>query len=240
MVDRYIIFNGVNSKDLGIKLTGYSIATPSKKTMIVDIPFRNGSVDVSSIYSDYPLYEDREITARFYIVSRNKAKLKSDFNKILNAYVDIQGRKELQFYDQLGWIYSAEIIDSFEFDEFAYASEFEIKFIASPVKVGIDYEGSRKLWDTFNFEEDILQNTIYEVDTRQSFKLINIGRVNIPTILVLEGAVSLSNGIYATPRLQQGEHIDYNFKLEHGENTITVATDGNPAKVEIVFRKETI
>lgn len=239
MVDRHIVFNGINSKDLGLKLTGYSVSSPSKKKITVDIPYRNGSVDVSSIYSDYALYEEREITARFYIVSKNKAKLKADFSKILNSYVDIQGKKELKFYDQLGYIYEAEIVDSFDFDEFVNTSEVEIRFIAYPLKKGIDYEGSRKLWNTFNFEEDVLQNTIYEIEEKTTISIINPSRVVIPEIIVEKGAVVIKTKDYISPKLDIGQHIDYNFTLKSGITTIELEPEGK-TKIEILFRKESL
>ena len=55
-------------KDFGLILSSQAIAPPEPRIKLVDVPMRDGSVDLTEAVSDTVRYQDRKITLTFSVI----------------------------------------------------------------------------------------------------------------------------------------------------------------------------
>ena len=236
---KYFIFNGVNSQEYGINLESYTVGTPAKKKVEVEIPYRHGSLDFSTFFTGENTYKNRTITVKFNIVCKSEAELKVKYNKITQWLIDTPGKVDLLFSDARGYIFKAEVESSISYEEFYNAGSFTVNFTAEPFRQSVDYQGHLITWDNFNFLEDVLSNAKWELSTTQKVVHYTSSRKTTPVIKVSKGSVKLTNNGYTTPLLGVGEHIDYNFYLVNDKNDITITTS-TTSIVELIYKKEAL
>lgn len=230
-------FNGQHSREYGILLESYTVGTPAKRKSEVEVPFRSGTLDFSTFFTGENTFSNREIKVKAHVVSKTTPELKVIYNKILNWLVDTNGKAELIFDDAKGYVFLAEVNTSIDYEEFYTAGTFDITFTAEPFRKSVDYQGTRITWDLFNFLEDVLNETHFIVSGTQENSFIHAGRNTTPTIRIISGSLKLKSGNYTTPLLAVGDHIDYNFTVFKGQNTITSYGNG---EFELLFKKEAI
>ena len=230
-------FNNVSSSDFGINLESYTIGTPTKRKVEVEIPYMHGTLDFSTFFTGENTYNNRYIEIKFNIVCKSEAELKVKYNKIMQWLIDTNGKVELKFDDTKGYIFMAEVVESISYEEFYTAGSFTVSMVASPFRESVDYQGHLITWDNFNFLEDVLNTAKWTVNGAETFTYITSGRRTIPKIKVNKGSVKLSANGYTTSTLSVGEHIDYNFYLEYDKNTITITGNG---EVELIHKKEAL
>lgn len=230
-----ITFNGKHSyRDFGLLLESYKVNMPSKRKVVVDVPYRHGSLDFSTLYTGENIYEDRVIEVKLAMVEKNIPLFKVKLNRVAEWLLDTIGRQELIFDDTPDYSFSAEVNNEYAIDEFYSSCSFTVKFTANPFRVGTSYVGSKQLWDTFNFLEDALfENYFILKNETKKIEIINVGRKTIPLLKVV-GNIRLTIGNY-TVDLTDGETIDYSVELIQGINELTITGTG---EIEIEFKKE--
>lgn len=232
-------YNGKNSlKDFGAVIESYTVSSPVKKKILIDIPYASSNIDFSYILSDENIYEDRKITVDCSIVCKSREEMRDRVGKITTWLLETKGKQELMFSSEKS-VYMAEVRDSIEYSPFDRACTFTITFTASPYRIGHCPEGTYKEWDCFNFNEDVLQESIFNLNKNsKNVELINVGRNIIPKIIVKGDNVNLKFNGYSTT-LQAGEITNYNLVLKNGVNKITISSTGT-AEIEFYWRKETL
>jgi predicted phage tail component-like protein len=230
-----VIFNGKKSyNDLKIETEFVDIQPPSKKKIKDSVPFMHGSYDFSTVGSSgEQVYNERIIRAKFNITkSTSRATLYNKYSEVLEWLLEA-GKSQLIFTDMPDCFYFAEVENAPSFEEVLRKyGRMEVEFIAEPFKYGVDYEGE-KLWDTFNFETDYLQDTEFDVVGSKTVTIYNPGRVVVPTINVNSTMAATLNGY--TTNLTSGNNKDWKFKLQTGINNITINGTGH---IKFIFRKE--
>lgn len=226
-----ITFNSKHSFiDFNLILNSKRIGMPAKKKIKEAIPGMNSSYDFSTVASGGEIiYNQRSIEVKFTLISNSKIRLHSEINKISEWIEDI-GQNHLIFDDIPDYYFLAEIEEGIDIIESNTIAEITVNFIAEPFKIGIDYSVNN-IWDTFNFEEDYLQNDEFEVDGTPII-IYNPGRLVVPTFTV-DASIALTINSY-TLNLTVGTTTDYKFKLQNGENIIETSGLGN---LQISFRK---
>lgn len=230
-----LTFAGKHSfNDFQLVLNSRKINTPSKKKIKESIPGTSLNYDFSTVASGGEIvYNDRIINVKFTLLTASKAQLQQQFSKVV-AWILDAGKSMLKFDDMPGVYFMAEIEDENILDEMNQYGEFTISFIAEPFKYGVDLI-SATVWDTFNFEEDKEQATSFDVAGSSVVSIYNPGRVLIPTIEV-NANMSVIIGEY-TLNLVPGITKDYGFKLQNGDNEITINGTG---AISFAARKELI
>lgn len=234
----YIIYNNKNSfTDFGLMIESYTISTPRKRKILIEVPYTNSSYDFSYALGDINCYEDRDIRIDFNFVGVSVNEARTRINKINNWLLDTKGKINLTFKNEVGLYYLAEVVDVIDYEFFDRAVKFTVLFTAYPFKTGHCYEGSLKEWDCFNFEEDVLQQSKFTLNNNSvNVNLINVGRELIPLIRVAgANATIIKNGI--TINLSAGDTTNYNFILKRGDNPFSISSNGSSI-VEILWRKE--
>lgn len=227
-----ITFNSKHSyNDFNLILNSRTISTPTKKKIKVDIPGMNSVYDFSTVASKGELiFNQRAIECVFTLLANSKRELHAKLSRVAEWLQDApQG--QLVFDDISYFYFMAEVEGNIEFEESNNIAEITVIFIAEPFKTSFDYVGST-LWDTFNFVEDVLQDSSYDVVTTETVTIYNPGRLVTPTI---NCSVPMSI-VFAgkTYPLIAGDNVPYGMKLLNGPNTLVINGTGH---VAVVFRK---
>lgn len=228
-----VIFNNKKSwDDFQLGLESFSIQPPSKKKIKEAVPFMNGSYDFSTVGSNGEIvYSERTIKTNFYIAEKNRSLLYIKYSEVMEWLLG-SGQSELIFTDMPDTYFLAEVENAPSFEELIRRlGHLDVEFVAEPFRYGVDYEGV-KLWDSFNFETDYLQDTEFDVASSATATIYNPGRPVIPIINVNAAMfVTLNN---YTVSFQQGDNIDRNFILLPGANVIDINGTGH---IKFLFRK---
>ena len=228
-----IVKDGKHSyNDFGLTVRDVTTETKKKNKTLVKVPFMNGTYDFSSLYGGQT-YEEETRTYEFNLVARDKYDLEVQKVKISDWLLDGQ---QVEIHDDLlvGYHRLAECID-LSFEENHNYAKIVANFRAYPFKISDIYEGD-DIWDTFNFELDVIQDVKFNVESFKNVVLFNSGTNTVtPTVICTEQMVVKSgNKSFIFP---QGTSKDYRFRLKKGENSIEITGAGS---IEFKFRKEVL
>ena len=228
-----LTFNGRHSSEFGLVMFSRNRPIlPEPKLVAEDIPGMDGEYDFSAANPDGEVkYKPRMQDIDFTLKERNPTRLRVKANQIA-AWLAC-GEKELIFDDEPDKFYLATVSNKLDLDnQILSIKKFTVHFKCRPFKYGLHLEGS-DIWDTFNFEEDALQETEFDVSGTKALKIINTGRAVRPTINVDANMSITIDG--STYNLTPGDNIIYGVKLAPGENQLTITGTGH---IRILFRKE--
>jgi predicted phage tail component-like protein len=221
-----------NYKDMGVVMESRSIQSPSKKKIKDSVPFMNGSYDFSTVGTNGEIvYNEREITVVIAMPEVSKEMLQIVYSRILEWIAD-SGKCKLVFDDIIDYYFMAEVEDTSSFEEVMAFGKLTVKFTADPFKTSVDNVGD-DIWDTFNFEEDWVQDVEFDVSGTKNIQIYNPGRLTRPTINCSTSMTAMINGY--TANLAYGDNKNWLFKLKNGVNDITINGTGH---IKFIFRKE--
>jgi phage-related protein len=205
---------------------------PEPKIVAEDLPGMDGEYDFSAANPDGEVkYKPRMQDIDFTLKERNPTRLRAKANQIA-AWLAC-GEKQLIFDDEPDKYYLATVSNKLDLDnQILSIKKFTVHFKCRPMKYGVNIEGS-DIWDTFNFEEDVVQEVEFDVAGSKVLKIINTGRTVRPTINVNANMSITIDG--STYNLTPGDNIIYGVKLAPGENQLTITGTGH---IRILFRKE--
>lgn len=226
------LFNGKHSyNDIGLIMESKSIQPPAKKKIKVDVPFMNGTYDFSTVGSNGEIiYTERAIKVVHVLPAWSKANLHALYSRALEWLQDV-GQRQLIFDDISYFYFMAEVESASTFEEIVTFGKLTVVFIAEPFKTGLAFVGST-LWDTFNFNEDLIQDSSYDVVVTQTVSIYNPGRLVTPTINCSVPMSIVFSGV--TYALIAGDNVPYGMKLLNGDNTLVINGTGH---VSVLFRK---
>ncbi len=170
-----------SNEDFGLKITKREFNPPDQKYITKTVPFMNGSYNFSELYGN-SCYNDRVIT--YYLDFKYRDKIEYFTKKtIITAW--IKDNKENILYDDLFPGYYFIINESYiEFEEAHLVDcDVVIKLIAYPFMIGSEYEGNN-LWDEFNFELDVLQDTSFNISGSKDVSIYNVSAINIVPVVI--------------------------------------------------------
>ena len=208
-------------KDWGLILTDYTISPPKPKTTYVSVPGRNGTLDYSEAVSDEIKYEDRNIKMSFH-VTKKQSDWRYVVSKIQN---EIQGRKvRIIFDDDIAFYYYGRI----EVDTFTNSGKIatlNITAVADPFKYNITTSEQDWLWDPFDFEQSIINETSgLLVQGSLAVSLVCRGSVKNPIIISDNNmTVTYKEKKY---NINTGSQVMYEIILEEGTNQLLFEGNG--------------
>ena len=232
-----ITLNNLHSyKDFGLILTDRYITTPSKIKVKKSVPFLNGYYDFSNINGS-ECYNERTLKYTFLLKCNSIMEFEYKYINILKWIV--HGNKKTLRDDFIkGYYFLAECegdVDDKRFDPNKKHGFITITFTAYPFKIGESYEGNN-LWDEFNFELDVLQDTSFNISGSKDVSIYNVSAINIvPVVICSSNMEVIKDGI--TYMFKHGTSEDYRFELSVGENNMIIKGSGS---IEFKFRKEVI
>lgn len=232
-MDRHqIFFNSMKTyDDLGLIVLDRKISTPSKIKIKETVPFMNGSYDFSNLYGTN-CYPERTLEYTFKLKSANIIGLEFFKTRIINWVNNTNSKEKLEETFLPGYYYMAEC-SNIDFEEFYTLGKLKVIFNAYPFKIAEKEEGNN-LWDDFNFELDILQDTKFEFSGTKDVVLHNLGgKEVVPEIICDSDFEIIKNNI--TYKIKSGTTKDSVFTLDIGANNLVLKGNG---KIEFKFRKE--
>lgn len=231
---RGVTFNGKHNNDIGVVMHSKDIQSPPKKKTKETVPFMNGSYDFSTIGSNGEIvYSEREITITFGLPAETKEQLEILYSKTLEWLVDA-GKQKLIFDVMKDYYFLAEVEETTSLKQTMEFGELEVSFVADPFKYSVDYIGAN-IWDTFNFEEDYLQDSGFDIVGSQTITLNNPGRTVRPIINCSSPMTMIQNG--RSFNLVTGDNQVYGFYLRNLANVLTINGNG---RINFTFRKESL
>lgn len=207
--------------DFGLVLTTKEITPPEAQTKYVEVPMRDGSIDMSQALSDEVKYKDRSITMKFTFPG-DRSHWSSKFTEVAEAIHGIRGK--IIFDDDPGFVYFGRVFVD-EWNTSGKLAEMTVKCTVEPYKYDVVSSADDWLWDSFDFDNGYI-NDLGKMTVDGSLEVVLICRKKrvYPTFVV-EGDVSL---IYQgnTYELEAGSHKLYDVILREGENQLTFLGSG--------------
>lgn len=203
-------FNGHHSSEFGLKvLMSKQETLPAKRKVTVTVPYRPGIVDLSGVYGN-AVFEERTVTypCRIYVGTSDLYVMHTEIAKLEKWLMNTNGKIKLIDDAMPDRYFMAEVQEAPTFTQNAVYVDFTIIFQCEPFKYKEQFDD---LWDTFNFDLDIAQDTHYEVTSDTPFKgdLINNGIIDSDLTLRIKGNLTVKIG-----------NQNYSFD----ENTISVVS----------------
>lgn len=233
MRDYYFIFNGIDSRDMGIDVVAFpEIIKPERNIETVNVQGRN-----NNLYIDYKTYNSYNISIECTI---NKlSKNKQNIDKIISW---LNGFGELIISQEKDKIYSACIKESIQISNVIWVfPKFIITFEIQPFKKSVNY---------INEELEITKETILNnIGTVESSPIITIyGNGNI-TLNINEDSFTINNiedyitinseylEVYKDNINQNNKYQNFDFpKFKIGENIIAFLGNVNKIKIQPNWR----
>lgn len=217
--------------DFNLRIIDREFDPPDKIKIKEVVPGMNGTYDFSNLLTNgEDTYEERIVK---YTLDLRCTKVAFSSKKFQITNWLTTGLKE-PLYDDLipGYYFLAECEGEIEFNESPIGGEIVVQFKCYPLMFSNDYEGS-DIWDTFNFEIDLVQDVEFDVVGSKTVTIVNVGRVVVPTVNCNSSMTVISNGY--TANFVSGDNKDYDFKLKQGSNSIAITGTGH---IKFLFRKE--
>ena len=137
------------------------VVPPTQKTNYLDIPGASGSLDMSEVLTGYPIFNNREGSFTF-IAMNDSAVLQPEchpdkLRRLASTIMNYLHGKEMTMVleDDYGFYYKGRFsLESINPEE--GFSKITIHYNVEPYKTSIYGSMNDWLWDTFNFETDVI------------------------------------------------------------------------------------
>ena len=224
----YILFGNKNTyKDYGLLIQSLIISTPLIKEELVDVPGMNGVLDFSESLTGDVVYNTRMINIT--LAKRKNESCLVEYSKIQN---DIHGRRmKIILSKDPNFYYEGRVFVK-DYDKYSLTHVIEIECEVQPYKFDLISSTEDWLWDQFDFETGIINET-KDLEVKGELEVNIIGRrmkvvpkfdCDNPLELIFNDVVyNLSTGINYSP----------NIEIEEGENKLKFKGNG---KVTIEYR----
>ncbi|MDK8641335.1 phage tail protein [Niallia taxi] len=235
-----IRFNGKHSyEDMGYTMPyeDREIGFSSKNKIIVTVPFSNVEHDFSEIYGSQS-YSTRQLRYAFNVLKEgNWSHRAMEFQKtkLINWLMNSKGKKRLYDDDIPGYYFLAEVESQADFVDDIETGTLSVTFKAYPFMIA-DLPEGHDIWDSFNFELDVAQQTEFNVKDSLTITLWNVGTPDVIPVINSSSIMSiiLNNTTYSVPK---GESKSSNLSLKSGENNLIITGNGT---ISFKFYKELI
>ena len=240
-------FKGVNTWDDWhlIPSSRPVIASPGVSTSFVDIPGRQGAIDMTEYLTGHPNYGSRSGSFEFY-VDNDHEYWETIRMKIINF---LHGRRyKIVLEDDPRFYWEGRFTLS-EWKSESWRSKITIDYAVDPYKIAVSDNGGHDIiWDTFSFETDndwyAILHHIQASDTPYAFALPSHGYpIILNADLVSEGdddsvSVSIDGSIALTlTQTNAAQTIVVEDRSEVIAHEITVSGNGT---VDFRFREKSL
>lgn len=220
------IINGVticdkhSYNDFGLIMTNKVISGPEPQIERINVPFRNGSIDLTEVNTHDVRYKDRTIKITFF-AGNNLDLLPDIASKIQMSW---SGQKtKIIFDDDLSyyWLGRIESVEPVTSERNIYIN---LTAVVEPYKYNIQSTMDDWLWDFFDFENGYIQQLAdLTVDGTLSVD-IHVTKPDNPIIISNANMTLTCNGVSVS--LVPGKHKVYDILLQKGTNTLEFTGNG--------------
>lgn len=198
------------------------IQPPSPKTVMVDIPGGNGSLDLTEAISGEVVYKNRKIKVELYVIG-GETMWANAYSEIM-AYVHGK-RMKVIFDDDPGYYYEGRVsVDQWKSGR--QHSTITISIDADPFKYELNAYGEDWLWDPFDFLYGEIYDSSIEVSGTTSTEVVVKTMPVIPTFYASAAMTITYNGsTYSIPANKKT--VIYDIRLTEGTHTLVFRGTGS-------------
>lgn len=207
--------------DFGLILSSQVISPPEPKLNLVEVPMRNGSIDLTETLSGEVKYEDRKITLTFSVIDPRRT-WAYQISKIQNY---LHGQRMKIIFDEDKAFYYIGRVSVNTWTSNQGIGKLVLTCTVDPFKYDISSSSEDWLWDPFDFEVGIINETKdISVSGTATVTLIGRSKGNVPVFTASEAMTLTFEG--TDYELQQGSQKFYELLLKEGENELTFTGNG--------------
>lgn len=222
--------------DLGLVFVTKKISKPEPQTKMVSVPGRNGDIDMSEVLTQDIRYKNRQIEIKF----RHFTPYMDRASRMSELMLALHGQKmKIIFDDDPGYYYWGRVtIDQSSIN--GKAEDIIIHADCDPYKYNITTSAEDWLWDPFNFETDVINETAnIEVDGQIDVTIVASRKMQNVTIDTNKPLiVQFSKSPFTPPvvvNVEAGKTVLYDIILTEGENTLSLIGEaGTVATIEYI------
>lgn len=207
--------------DFGLIMTNKVISGPVPKTKKVEIPTRNGSIDMTEVVTDDVKYEDRTINISFF------AGNDLDALPVITSRLQTEwsGMKAKITFDDDEAFYWIGRIDGVEPVTNGKSITINVTATVDPYKYSVLSSMDDWLWDPFDFDTGIINELAdLKVNGSLSVDLVGVFKYDNPIVISDSDMIVTHNGV--TADIKPGSQVLYDIVLEEGTNTLTFTGNG--------------
>lgn len=238
-----IQFLGKHSwRDYGLRLLTKEVTMPEKVPVIVKLPYSNSIVDLSALYN-HQVFNDRTFTTTFLLTaweSHTKEQLYEKWTEIVNWVMGTPGRQPLIDDIMSDYHYLGEVVTAPSWDEMRLYGKLTVEWTCYPFRIHAALEGD-DIWDDFNFDTDVAQETGFDVTDTMKVTLLNTGTQPAQPTIIAGAAFTVAVAGGQTYKLEKGTitaaNAAYPFTLPVGTSELTITGSGH---IEFQWHKEVI
>ncbi len=235
-VDRSINFDGLDSfSDFGVVVQTASIGLPAKNKNRIQIPNTSIYYDYATVFGD--VYAERTLEYTFLICNINAMTTEELEHEKLQLAKWLMPGSQHELRDSVipNYHFTAEVQNGPEYTDNIDYGLFKVNFTCYPFRIRDGAEGD-DIWDTFDFDNDVAQDTSFSVNGTISILLINVGVQPVSPELVVTGTVAVKIG-EVSKTLITGTYTDTGLVLAIGENSVSLSGSGT---ITFIWHKELI
>lgn len=216
-----VLFGNKHSyRDWGLILASRPvISSPSVKTIYVDIPGSNGSIDLTESLTGDATYNDRTITFVFSIIDE-----RSKWSDIYSEIMDyLHGKKMKILIDEDSDYYYIGRLSVNDWNSDIASSTITIEGNVEPFKIETHSSLEDWLWDDFDFETGIIREyKDIRIDGTKEFNIEGRRKPIIPTFIAVPDKGSVLKVIWKGTEyeLPSGNSKVVNIIITEGKNTL--------------------
>lgn len=218
MTKRKIIFGTYDTAAQLLTLTGWELSAPVYQSNLVEVPGRDGPLDLSTALTDgEPRYEGRTLTARFETSEGTRLERKARFDTMVN-WLD-GWRMDIVLPDDDTHYITGRVSVAVEYNDPAHGA-VTVTAVCDP-------------WRYSNTETVVTRSAGTEA---QTVTLVNSGRKSLLPTLTVSGTdadVTLVYGTY-TWALSAGVYVLPDLVLRQGSNALTYSGTGS---IRLAYRE---
>lgn len=208
--------------DFGLIFNSKTISEPEAQVVNISVPGRNGSIDLTEVLTGDVRYNDRKLSIDFTIRD-NVSKWEEIRQRIAN---EIHGKQlKIIFDDDISYYWYGRVSVG-EIKPDGAIAAINISAIVSPYKYNITTSVDDWLWDPFDFETGIINETAnIVVSGTKSVSIICSGKVENP-IITADAQMTCSVDGGAAVTVNVGTEVNYDIVLTAGEHTLVFNGNG--------------
>lgn len=155
MIEEYILFGDKNTyKDYKLLIQSLLISTPNPKEELIDIPGADGELDFSETLTGDIKYQKRTITIS--LAKRKNESCLAEYSKIQN---DLHSKTMKIILSNDPNFYYFGKVKVKDYDRYSLLHAIDIECDVEPYKYDLTSSDEDWLWDPFDFETGIINET---------------------------------------------------------------------------------
>ena len=232
-IKEYIEYGGHNTKDYGLYLETREADAPTEDEQVESIPYRQGQEDFGFLTGER-IFKQRSLKYTFVYPSTQYTLRKRVENDVKRDFMPLFNEKLYDSHD-VGYYWQGKVSDIKATDD-ATKGLLKIEFTFSVYPFAFKESGNEAsdMWDGFDFDNDILQPSWFNVAGYKEASFVNNGTNSITPLVYCQSDFRIGVG-GSTYYFNSKKTEDYWLKIPVGETKMQLYGTG---QIQIILRQE--